>query len=246
LRAGLDHAYHRQNAGEQRLHLAGHGAERRRPAAAIGHVHHLHAGERLEQLGRHVRAASRAIGRVVELARPRLRIGDELRERIDRQRRRHHQHGRRIGEQRNQLDLGLRIVVQVLVERRVRGHADAGDAERVAVGLGAHDRHRADVGVAAGPVDDDDGLAVAFGKAVAQHPRHEAGAAARRERHDQLDLPRGIVIGARGRDGRGNGQRRQKARCQLADHPAAFALSRNAFSVARSVLSPLKSSPICS
>jgi hypothetical protein len=104
---------------------------------------------------------------------------------------------RRIGNQRDRIEIALRLEGEALVERGVGGEADAGNRERIAIRLGAHHRERAEVGVGAWPVDDQEGLAKALVEAFAEQPRQELGAAAGRERHDQLDRARGIVLRAR-------------------------------------------------
>ena len=124
-----------------------------RPVRRRRRAHEPSARHRLEQLGRKMWPAARAVGGVVEHARPRLRIRDELGQRLDRQRRRYDQERRGIGDQRDRLKVLLRIEAEILVERRIGREPNAGDGQRVSVGLGPHDRERAEVGVGTRPVD---------------------------------------------------------------------------------------------
>src|SRR5262245_40310451 len=80
---------------------------------------------------------------------------------------------------------------ELLVERWIGREADAYDQQRVAVGLGAHHREGADIGIGAGTVDDDERLTEAFRKAVADKACKELGPAAGGERHHHLDRPCG-------------------------------------------------------
>ena len=98
------------------------------------------------------------------------------------------QRGRHRGDQRDRHEVLERIVGQVGVEERVH-HQRAVDRQqqRVAVGLGLCDRLRADDGVGAGAVVDDDLLAELLAELQSDQPADEIRRPARRERHDQGD-----------------------------------------------------------
>ena len=85
------------------------------------------------------------------------------------------------------VEIRQRIERQPGVEGRICGEPDARHQQRIAVRAGADRGQRADIGVGAGPVDRDEGLPEPLAEPVAHEPRNEIGAAARRERHDDLD-----------------------------------------------------------
>jgi outer membrane lipoprotein SlyB len=71
----------------------------------------------------------------------------------------------------------------------------------------------ADDAAAARAIADDDGLPPAVGKPLRQHAGDVVGGAAGDERHDQLDLPAGVDLGLRRRDGeqrRGSSEMRNR------------------------------------
>src|SRR5262245_30774333 len=61
------------------LHLADEQISQRGPPAAIGNLHHVDAGQHLEQFPAHVTDTPDATRRHAELARIRLGVGDKLR-----------------------------------------------------------------------------------------------------------------------------------------------------------------------
>ena len=89
-----------------------------------------------------------------------------------------------------------RIERQLAVEPRHVGQAAVRQQQRVAVGRRFRDRVHADDAAGAAAVVDHDGLAEARGQRRAQHARDGADRAAGRERHDQADRFRRIVVGA--------------------------------------------------
>ena len=162
-------------------------------------MHHPSAGQFLEQLGGKMRPAADAVGAVIEFARPRLHIGDEIDERVHRQRRRDREHRRRVRDQRDRLEIGLRLERELLVERWIGGETDARDQQGVSVGLGADRGQRAEIGVRAGTVEHDERLAETLAEPVADQPRQQLGPAAGRERNDDLHRPGRIVLRVNGR-----------------------------------------------
>ena len=88
--AGLDVLDRRGQGDEHDLHLPAEQIGQRGRRAAIGHVDHVDAGHHLEQLAGHMVRASDAGRRQVDLARIGLGIGDELGNRLGRNRWIHH------------------------------------------------------------------------------------------------------------------------------------------------------------
>ncbi len=96
---------------------------------------------------------------------------------------------------RDRLEVLEWIVAELGIEERVhhQGAVD-GEQKRVAVGLGLGDRLRADDGVGARPVVDDDLLAEVLAHLLADQAAEHVGRTARRERHDQGDRAGGVGL----------------------------------------------------
>ena len=124
-----------------------------------------------------------------------LLLVDQLPDRVHRDVDVADQRGRHQRDQRDRREVLERIVGELAVEERVH-HQRAVDRhqQRVAVGAGLGDRLRADDGVGAGAVVDDDLLAEVLAHLLADQPAEEIGRPARRERHDQRDLARRIGL----------------------------------------------------
>ena len=152
---------------------------------------------------------------------------DELRHRVSGEIRRHHQHGRRVGEKRDRCQIGQRIECELAVERMVGREPDARHHQAMAVGRRFHHLQRAGVGVAAGTIERDERLPEPLAEAFGNEPRQKVGTAAGRERHDELDRSR--RIGLRLHRG-GNAREEQKRREAKPQHrgvqrPSAFAIT---------------------
>ena len=128
------------------------------------------------------------------LAGVRARVADQFGDaferhvRVDHQGIRHpsHDHDRHeLG--RVETELGIEVVVDHQRRRRRR-------EQRVAVGLGLGDRLGADIAGRSGAVLDHDRLPPFARQPVGKDARHHVGGAAGRERHDDLDRTRGIVL----------------------------------------------------
>ncbi len=203
----------RRNGGirEGQLHVPGHHVGQGRHVALVGHRDHLDAGQALEIFAGEMAHGAGAGRRIGQLAGARLRVGDELGDRLNRQRRSDHQHERHVRDQRDRHEVLDRIVGQLLVERGVDGQQAARrHQQRVAVGRALGDRIGGDHGPAAGAVLDHERLAETVGEMLAEPAREDIGAAARRVRHDDGDLARGILLRRRGlreRAGRKTDQR---------------------------------------
>ena len=165
-----------------------------RRRAAIGNVLHLHLRHHLEHLGGEMRGGAIALGGGGELAGIGFRIGDQLGDvlgrdlRVDHQRVRHPSHD----DDRDELErVEPELRIEVLVDhqrRRRRGE------QRVAVRLGLEHHLGADIAGCAGAVLDHDRLSPFARQPIAEHARHHVGGAAGRERHDDLDRSRRIVL----------------------------------------------------
>ena len=121
---------------------------------------------------------------------------DEIRHRLGRQRRRHHEHVGGCDNKRERHEVDGRIVGKLLVQ----GDVDRHDWRRrhedgVAVGCRASDGKRPDYSATARPVLDHERLAEPLLQALPQHPRQEFRAAAGRKRHDEGDWACGIRLG---------------------------------------------------
>ena len=130
-----------------------------RRAAAIGHELECRAGLLLERQPRRDRSGRRPRPRRRSPCRPGLEPGDQLLHVVGRQGLAADQPLRRVGDQRDRLEILHHVVGQILR----RGIDDVGlvvaDGERVAVGRRARDAADADAAAGAGDVLDDDGLA---------------------------------------------------------------------------------------
>ena len=124
----------RQRADEDVGVAAGDG-ERRLHAALVGDVVRAHAGERLEFLRRQVNSVAGAGGREVELARLRLRRGDQLLERMHGRGAVHRDDIRRRGKQRHRLER-IQAVVGKLAHQGIDRDVRAPHEQRVPVGHG--------------------------------------------------------------------------------------------------------------
>ena len=137
---------------------------------------------------------------------------DQVRHRLDRQRRIDHQHERHAREQRDRREVLARIIGQALAHGHVdREHRARRHHDRVAVGRRMRDRGCRRHAAAARPVLHDERLAQALLEPLAQDASEQAGDAARRKRDDEADGAAGIV-GWLGR--RGSGASANQGQCQ--------------------------------
>ncbi len=184
-------AFHRADkrriGGEQHRHMAAEQRGHRLARAAIRHVSHLETERRLHRLHRNVMDAADAGRSVVDLARPRLHVVDELTQRRHRQVRMRSEEQRRLAEQRDRNHI-LWIVRKLLEQRGVRRHkAAVGDHERVAVRGRAKQRGRRGRGAAARSVLDHHRLPDPLLQMLRGDTRHCVRQTARCKRHDEAD-----------------------------------------------------------
>ena len=108
-----------RHGGEKDLHLSAEQIGERGRAAAIRHVHHVDAGHHLEQLAGHMGPGPVAGRRHVDLARIGLGIGDELGNRLGRNRWIHHHDKGHAADACDRRDVADEIEIELVIERRV-------------------------------------------------------------------------------------------------------------------------------
>ncbi len=163
-------------------------------------MHQRHARHLPEQLAGKVRGAANP-GRAIRHARLRSGPLDELRQRPGRHRWVHHQQVRRLGDQRDRLEILHRLVAYVLLHGRPDHMAGRAKQQRVAiVGLARHVLGR-DLPGRAGTVLHHKALPERLRQLRRQQAPHDIGHAAGRECHHDGDGLAGIRVrlGQRGR-----------------------------------------------
>jgi hypothetical protein len=141
---------------EHQLDLPAEQVLHRGRAALVGHVHHVDLGLGFEQLAGKMAGAPVAARAERELARIRLRITDQLGDRIGRHRRIQHQHVRRNRDQGDRREVLDRVVRHLAVQADVdRVRRQCALEDRVAVGRAFRDQVGADVAAGARSVVDD-------------------------------------------------------------------------------------------
>ena len=196
---------HHAGAGDETdLDLSGHEIDDHRRIAAIGHMDRLEAGVQAEILHHQMAGRSGAAAGIGDGLLPcggGLRVGDELRHRIDRNGRVHDQHVAGRGDDRDQPEVLVRIEGQLLVEARIHGQRRAEhQPQRVSVGRSPGDDFGADIAARARPILDHERLLEADRQLVGDGPRDDVEWPAGRIRHDQLDQAVGIGLLGGGTD----------------------------------------------
>jgi hypothetical protein len=145
----------------------------------------VEAGPQLEELADHMRRRADPRCRIGELAGIGLAIGDELADRLHRQ--------RRVD------DHDVRIVVEMAVDGRVDAERrGVGEHQRVAVGFRRRGTTRPYGAAGAAAILDDDVLAEHHAQLLAQNAPDHIGRTAGRKGHDELDRPHRIEAGETG------------------------------------------------
>src|SRR5262249_31131916 len=169
-------------------------------AAFVGDVRHRDARGAHQELGVEMMRHARPDRCERELPWPRLRVCDQLRQRMDGKRRIYEQYERHAREAGERNEIGWRIVGKLLVKRDIDRHRRARRHEQhVSVGSGFGDGGRPDDGARPGPILDHEGLAEALLQPLGQHAGDDVGAAARREGHDDGDGARRVILRPRQR-----------------------------------------------
>jgi hypothetical protein len=191
-------------------------------------MRHRNAGLRAEQLHGQMGEGADAVGAIVQPARRRLRLGDELGDiRHVRQRlRRDHQQVRLLRQHGDGHEIGIGIIGEARKERLVhRDDALGRDQHGVAIGRGARHVFRSDVPAGAAAVLHHHRLADARLQQLGGRAREDVGEAARGEGHHQPQRPRGCPGRLRARQGRRSQQAGKRRTACDADGHGAFSLS---------------------
>ena len=122
----------------------------------------------------------------------------------------HHEHERKGSKFSDSCEILDRIIGQLL-QAGIDGKADRGDEQGMSVGRRLCYRVGPDR-AAARTIVDDDGLSPAFREALRHQPRDVVSGASGDERHDELDLLSGIVLGDDRRCGRECRRRQQRTK----------------------------------
>src|SRR5712691_8710014 len=189
---GLDVGNHRSRGREHELRLTGDDVGERRLRALVGHVHHIDSRHRLEEFSGEVRGRAAPRGRVIELARPRFRQGDQL---LHRARGNVRIHDEDVGLDRHQRDrreVLHRIVAEAAVQALIgRENAVVAEEPGGAVGRALRDELGGDVAARARPVLDHHLLAPKAGELLAQGAREDVARTSGGEADDEAHrLPR--------------------------------------------------------
>ena len=231
-RAGGEIAHRRRQHAERDRHMAAEQIVHQLRGALVGHDGRLHAGDRLEQLGREIAAGADRRGADVQLAAFLLGELDHLADGLGRERRMRQQRDRHRGEQADRGEVLARIEAGIGVKARVdRDRAGVAEEQRVAVRRAADHRAGADEARAADAIVDDHLMAEHAGEFFGDHARQHVDAAAGRIGHHQRHGLVRIVVLRRGRHGapsaaRCQGRKRQHP-CRAAGHdvlPCRFVL----------------------
>jgi hypothetical protein len=149
----------------------------------------------LEQLASEVMGGVRAGASERQFSGVRFRIGDQFGDIADRQRTLDHETDWQFGGERQRCEVGGRIVGRIPHQHGPNGQGGGRSQQyRRAVRLGAGNGQRRERATAARPVLDDDRLLDVERKRVTHGAAEDIGSAARRERREDLDRPRGPVL----------------------------------------------------
>ena len=170
-----------------------------------------------------MRRRADAGGRHIDLARARLGIGDEFRDRVHRHSRIHFHHIGHLHNAGNRRHVAKEVEGKILIERGVDGVGWIDQVQRVAVRRRMCGEFGAEIVAGAGPVLDDELLMQAFGEILSDQPGDDVGCAARRIADEPPHrMGRIIIVRARGA---WNGGRRHAQKCD-GDQPPECALHR--------------------
>ena len=199
-RTGREIAHRRRQHAERDRHMTAEQIVHQLGGALVGHDGRLHAGDRLEQLGREIAAGADRRRADVHLAALLLREFDHLADGLGREARMRQQRDRHRGEQADRGEVLARIESGVGVKARVdRDRTGVAEEQRVAVRRAADQRARADEARAADAIVDDHLMAEHAGEFFRDHARQHVDAAAGRIRHHQGHGLVRIVVLRRGR-----------------------------------------------
>ncbi len=147
----------------------------------------LDSGQRLEKLDREMAGTADAAGSVADLSRIGARIGNEFLRGTDGQRMGHDQRVRRGADIGDRRQIAQGVVRQIGVEAGVEGEPLVHHHQRVAVARRLGDLIGADRAASPALVFNDERLAQLVPQSLADQARDDVHAAARGERHDDVD-----------------------------------------------------------
>ncbi len=147
----------------------------------------------------------------VDFARIGLGIGDELGDRLGRNRWMHQDDHRDADDAGDRGDVADEVEIELVVERRIDRIGDGGEKQRVSVRLRIHDGLGAEVAAGSRPIFDDEILAEPLGQPLPDQARGDVDPAAGRKADDDVHRP--CRIGLRPGEAR-HGRERGSARCQ--------------------------------
>src|SRR5262245_36070023 len=186
--------YRQRRGAEQNLHLSAKQVSHHGSPATIRHVNQVDPGHHLEKLASNMAGGSDAGRSQIDLARVRLRIGDELGDRLSWNRWIDYHDCGHAHDACNRRDVAEEIEVEPVVKCRVdrvrRGHQE----KCVAVSWGTHDRFGADIGAATWAVFYDELLAEPPREPWSDEPRKNVGQSARGRGGDDAHRPRRIGL----------------------------------------------------
>jgi hypothetical protein len=185
-------AHHVQALVAHEIKRAGDEIVQRRSRAPIGHVDDVEAGLLTQQHAGQMGGGACARRAVIQRARMRARIADEILQRRDRQAFAHDDVMRRDGQHADGREILDRIVMGRGIQRRTRDmRRHVVHQHRVAIGGRARRTHGAGRAARAGDVFDHEGLAERTREIFAVDARRDIGWSAGRERdHDRHGLQR--------------------------------------------------------
>jgi hypothetical protein len=175
--------------------------------AAVRHEQHFRAGEFLQQEPADLRR--RILIDEFGVARMRFHVSDQRFEIIGRQRFLRHQQHRIDRDQADWREVGPQIEADI-VDDAADVRVPLADIDRVTVGRCAREPADADRTAGAADIFHNHWLAERRAHLVGHDAGRHVGRSARRERHDQRDRARGVIVGMRGRKQRDESKRKRK------------------------------------
>src|SRR6516162_4065600 len=174
-------------------HLPGEKVDKRRPAASVRYMLHVHASHGLEQLAVDMLRASGTTGRHVDLAGIRRGVRDELGKRLSRERRMHDQDADPSMSARDRRDIAQDIEIELIVERDVPTISRSKLQEGVAIRGRSHDCLGSNIAARTRPVFDDELLTKVLRQPLTEKTCKQVRHAPRRKSNDQADRSRRIA-----------------------------------------------------
>jgi hypothetical protein len=205
---------------EHDLDLPAQHVVERRPRTLVWNVDHVGPGCAEKQFAHHVPDAGLSARSEAPLARLLLQQGDEFLHILRGDRRMHHEDVRDRGQVGDRNEIGQRLVGELRVRGGIdRVRRDGRDAQRVSVRRRLRDEVGADAAAGPGAIVDDDRLPELLRELVGDEPRDDVGRATRRERNDEPDRLRRIVLRCRELRQRDHRREREDGNRQARERP---------------------------